>query len=86
MPAAKPKRRRKLGKREVKLFLAMCAIALCIGALLTVFYGRSDDPRRLMTERLMQEYKARTGRPTVDPATRRRIESAADYAAGDKSP
>lgn len=83
MTYSRRKRRKKIRKKDVKLFIAMCAIALVIGAMLTLLYGRGDDVRGLLTESLIEEYKHRSGKKAVDPATRRRIESAVDRAAGE---
>ncbi|MFH1981987.1 MAG: hypothetical protein ABIL58_09080 [Pseudomonadota bacterium] len=81
MSYKKRKRRKKIRKKDIKLFLVMCAIAAAIGAMLTLFYGSGDKAWNLMTESIIQEYQHRTGK-NVDPATRRQIESAVDSAAG----
>ena len=85
MPYKKSKRRKKIRKKDIKLFLVMCAIAAAVGILLTLFYGSSDKAWNRVTESILQEYQHRTGK-NVDPATRRQIESVVDSATGKDKP
>jgi len=72
------KKKKKITKRDLKLFAVMLLVALVCSALLAMFTSQTSNMEEMVRNAIVNEYKHRTGKDTVDPGTMKIIDRTAE--------